>query len=192
LFERQGDIEVTATCTDGTAALDAARRLRPDVLVVDLTMPKLSGLEILKAVAREHLPCRCVLITAAITESEVIEAVTLNAFGLVLKESAPDTLVRCVRAVQGGEQWMDQEALTRGLRSLEAPDTATTAVAALLTPREGEIVRMVAEGLRNRGIAERLGISEGTVKVHLHRIYEKLGVSGRLDLLVVAQRRGLI
>jgi DNA-binding NarL/FixJ family response regulator len=191
LFERQGDIEVAAACTDGRSALEAARRLQPDVLVVDLRMSDLSGLDVLKMAAAERLSCRCVLLTAAISDHEIVEAMRHGTSGLVLKESAPDHLVDCIRGVVSGKQWIDQEMVVRAFRNvLDQP--GAPAVEETLTPRELEIVRMVAAGLRNKGVAARLGISEGTVKVHLHNIYEKLGVEGRVELLVSAQRRGLL
>jgi DNA-binding NarL/FixJ family response regulator len=111
---------------------------------------------------------------------------------LVLKESTPETLLDCVRRVNSGEQWIDRETVTRALSSVLEREAAETEASHTLTPREIEIVRMVAQGLRNRAIAERLSISEGTVKVHLHNIYEKFGVDGRLELLLAAQQKGLI
>lgn len=192
LLERQADIEVAATCSDPVTALDAVRTLKPDVLVVDLKMPGMSGLDIIRAVANEGIACRCVLLTATISQQQVSEAVSIGAAGLVLKESAPDDLVACIKCVGQGGQWIDRDVATRAFQSVLHQQTAGRTSAPLLTSRELEIVRMVAEGLRNRAIAERLQITEGTVKVHLHNIYDKLGVDGRLDLLVSAQQRGLV
>jgi DNA-binding NarL/FixJ family response regulator len=192
LLERQSDIELAAACTDGVSALAAVRRLRPDVLVVDLAMPGMGGLDIIKTAMGDEIRCRCIVLTAAISDQEVFAAMKLGVAGLVLKESAPDSLVACIRCVGQGGQWIDQDTVARALQGAADRDAAERAAALLLTPRELEIVRMVAEGLRNKAIAERLQITEGTVKVHLHHIYEKLGVDGRLDLLVSAQQRGLL
>jgi DNA-binding NarL/FixJ family response regulator len=112
--------------------------------------------------------------------------------GLVLKESSPEVLLECVRSVHRGEQWIERETVTRAFRTVLGRDASAHQAAETLTPREIEIVRMVAQGLRNKGIAERLSISEGTVKVHLHNIYEKFGVDGRLELVLSAQQKGLI
>jgi DNA-binding NarL/FixJ family response regulator len=192
LFERQSDFEVVSCCHDGAAALDAVRTERPDVVVLDLRMPGASGLDVLREISNERLPCRTVLLTAAITEEQVLEAMKLGAAGLVLKESPPDALVSCVRRVHQGEQWIDRDTVARAIRTVLDREAAAREASLMLTPREIEIVRMVAQGLRNKVIAERLSISEGTVKVHLHNIYDKFGVDGRLELVLCAQQKGLI
>ncbi len=194
LFARHADFEVVACCPDAETALAAVRAEQPDVLVLDLRMPGMSGLDLLRTLASEGTtPRRTVLLTAAITEEQVVEAVKLGAAGLVLKESAPETLLECVRRVYQGEQWIDHETVSSAVRTVLDRQTASKEPAPhTLTPREIEIVKMVAQGLRNRAIAERLSISEGTVKVHLHNIYEKFGVDGRLELLLAAQHKGLI
>jgi DNA-binding NarL/FixJ family response regulator len=139
----------------------------------------------------EHLKCRTVLLTAAVRDEEVVEAMKLGAMGLVLKESSPDVLVDCVRRVHNGESWIDRETVTQAFRTTLDRESSAREAAEVLTPRELEIVRMVAQGLRNKAIASRLSISEGTVKVHLHNIYEKFGVDGRLELVLSAQQKGL-
>ncbi|OLB61027.1 MAG: hypothetical protein AUI11_11430 [Acidobacteria bacterium 13_2_20CM_2_66_4] len=192
LFERQADFEVVSCCEDAATAIEAVRAQHPDVLVLDLRMPGANGLDVLRTMFNERIPCRTVLLTAAITEEQVLEAVKLGAAGLVLKESPPDTLVSCVRRVHQGEQWIDQDTVSRAFRAVLDREAAAREASLTLTPREIEIVRMVAQGLRNKAIAERLSISEGTVKVHLHNIYEKFGVDGRLELVLCAQQKGLI
>jgi two-component system, NarL family, nitrate/nitrite response regulator NarL len=192
LFERQENFEVVRCCRDAETAVEAVVADRPDVLVLDLRMPHAGGLDVLRTLASRNIACRSVLLTAAIRDDEVVEAVKLGAMGLVLKESAPEVLIECVRTVHRGEQWIDRDTLTRAFRTALDRDTAARQIAQTLTPREVEIVRMVAQGLRNKGIAERLTISEGTVKVHLHNIYEKLGVDGRVELVLSAQQKGLI
>jgi DNA-binding NarL/FixJ family response regulator len=192
LFESQEGFDVVACCDTGDKALEAVRRLRPDVLLLDLRMPGLSGLEVLRALADERLECRPVLLTAAIRDDEVVEAVRLGAKGVVLKESSPETLIECVRRVVRGEQWIDRDTLSDALNLVLRRQSAAQEAARVLTPRELEIVRMVSQGLRNKSVAERLSITEGTVKIHLHNIYEKLGVDGRLELVLLAQEKGLI
>jgi two-component system, NarL family, nitrate/nitrite response regulator NarL len=192
LFERQRDFEVVATCADAEATLDAVRTRRPDVLVLDLRLPRLSGLDVLRAIAQAGTPCRTVLLTAAITDAETFEAVRLGVAGLVLKESPPDTLLQCIRRVHEGGEWIDRDAVSRAVRGVIDREDERRGAADMLTPREIEIVRMVAQGLRNKVIGERLSISEGTVKVHLHNIYEKLAVGGRLELVLCAQQQRLV
>jgi DNA-binding NarL/FixJ family response regulator len=188
LFERYPDFEVIRCCSSGDEAIDAVRTEHPDVLVLDLKMPGRSGLDVLRAITTERLSCRTLLLTAAVRDDEVLQAIRLGARAVVLKDTQPDALVDCVRRVHEGEQ-IDPDTIERAARRGEGGLGSRESA---LTPREGEIVRMVAHGLRNRVIAERLSISEGTVKVHLHNIYEKLGVNGRLELVLVAQANGLI
>jgi len=189
LFEREEGFEVAACCRNGDEALDAVRKVKADVLVLDLRMPGRSGLDVMRTMAEEHLPCKIVLLTATLRNSQVSEVLQGGAKGLVFKESTPDVLLECVRQVNRGEQWVDNAAMgrlidhaVRGVRSSGPP----------LTPRETEIVRMLAEGLRNREIATKLFITESTVKLHLHHIYEKVGVDGRLELVLWAQEKGLV
>lgn len=190
LFDRQKDFDVVACCRDGASAMEAVAAHHPDVLVLDLRMPEWSGLDVLRALSGQHTGCRRVLLTAAIRDDEVMEAVKLGAMGLVLKESSPAILLECVRSVHNGAQWIDRETATRAVRTMLDPDS-TLQGSGNLTPRETEIVRMVAQGLRNTAIAKRLSISEGTVKVHLHNIYDKLNVADRLELVLRAQQKRL-
>jgi len=189
-FRRQPECRVAAACADAEKAFAAIQQDAPDVLVLDFRMPGTNGLAFLRRLSDAGIQCRTVLLTAAIEDAEVIEAVKLGVCGLVMKDAAPENLLQCVRRVHAGGQCLDHETVTRAVRATLTREAAVRDTA--LTPREVEIVRMVAEGLRNRAIAARLSISEGTVKVHLHNIYEKLGVDGRLELALCAQQRGLI
>jgi DNA-binding NarL/FixJ family response regulator len=191
LFDRQDDFHVLHTARDGNEALAAVRAYKPDVLVLDIRMPGMNGLDVLRAVTRDVPECRTVILTAALPHEQAMEALANGAIGLVLKEASPDLLLECVRSAARGVQWIDKEALSgvidRVLKRKPAGDSETG-----LTAREMEVMQRVAEGLRNKEIAERLAISEGTVKIHLHNIYQKLGVDGRLELVLYAQERGLV
>lgn len=180
LLSLERDLAVVARCTNGTDALSAVRRERPDILIADLTMPGLTGLELLREIQSAVLPAKVILLTARIEHEQVLEAMRLGAAGIVLKESAPLQILDCIRRVATGERWID-EAL--GQRRPPTDDR--------LTAREHDVVRMVAEGLSNREIAERLDITEGTVKTHLRAVFEKLGVSSRMKLSVYAREHGL-
>lgn len=192
LFESQPDFIVVECCRDADQALAAVRARDADVLILDLRMPGRSGLEALRELGNAKPSCRTVLLTAAITDDEVIEAVRLGAQGIVLKESDPEALLECVRKVHLGHQWIDRETMSRAFGRAVQRETAAREAARILTPRETEIVQMVAQGLRNKAIGERLSISEGTVKIHLHNIYEKVNVDGRLELVLWAQEQGLV
>lgn len=192
LFRRNEDFEVMATCTDGEQALSAVRRYKPEILVLDVQMPRMNGLEVMKAMKNDGLATRVVLLTATLDEEGVLEAIDLGAAGLVLKEAASVKLVQCVRDVAKGERSLEQSLVSRALEKVMRRDRALKEVAAVLSPRETEVVRMVATGLRNKEIAHKLSISEGTVKFYLHAIYEKLQVHGRVELTLYAQEKGLL
>ncbi len=192
LFRLEQDFKVLARCRDGDETLQAVRKYRPDVLLLDIRMPGKSGLAVLREMKREKLPTRVVLLTGAIDENEALEAMRLRVSGVVLKEMAPQLLVKCVRKVHAGGQWFEKRSFARALETLLQREAGARQIAVLLTPRETEIVRLVAIGLHNKEIAGKLLISEGTVKIHLHHIYEKLHVDGRLELTLYAQDKGLL
>ena len=191
LFQREKDFEVMATATTGEEALTAVRKHHPDVLVLDIRMPNGDGLSVLRQIHTEKLPTRVVLLTATLDEDEVLEAMQNGVSGLVLKESAAVGLVQTVRRVQRGERALEPSLVSRALDRLAQREDAKK-IAEVLSKRETEIVKMVAAGLRNKEIAFKLSIGEGTVKTHLHTIYEKLGVHSRVELTMYAYERGLI
>jgi RNA polymerase sigma factor (sigma-70 family) len=191
LFRREKDFEVVATATTGEDALAAVRKHKPQILVLDIQMPKGNGLWVLKNVHTEKLPTRVVLLTATLDEDEVLEAMQSGVSGLVLKEAAAVNLVETVRRVQRGERALEPTLVSRALDRLSQREEAKKIVE-VLSKRETEIVKMVAAGLRNKEIALKLNIGEGTVKTHLHTIYEKLGVHGRVELAMYAIERGII
>jgi DNA-binding NarL/FixJ family response regulator len=192
LFRLEPDFRVLARCTNADDTLAAVRRHRPDVLVLDVHMPGKDGLAVLREMTQDGLPSRVVLLTAALDEEGVADAVRQGVWGLVLKEMAPQTLVQCVREVHAGRRWLDNRSVVRALEKIARREAGEEEAAALVTPRELQIIRMIATGLRNKEIATQLSITEGTVKIHLHNIYEKLQVDGRLALLLYAQERGLV
>lgn len=192
LFGRYPEFQVIRGCVTGDEALAAVREAQPDVLVLDNRMPGPSGIDVLRVISQEKLRSRVVIWTAYLDENEVVEAMTLGAKGIVLKESAADTLLECVRNVHQGGVWYDPPTVTRALDRVVRREAGIREVSAVLTPREIQVVGLVAEGLRNREIAERLLISEGTVKIHLHNMYEKLALTGRLELVLYAQEKGLV
>jgi two-component system, NarL family, nitrate/nitrite response regulator NarL len=184
------DLQVVAECSDGDGALEAVQRHKPEVLIVDLRMPLTSGMEVLRRLRDEPDSPAVILLAGNISDDEVIEAMRLGAKGVVLKEMAPTLLVQCIRKVANGGIWLEKEAIGRALGKLLQVGEGRARTA--LTPREIEIVRMVAQGLGNREVGERLFISEGTVKTHLHAIYEKVGVRGRVQLATYARENGLL
>lgn len=192
LFRLEPDIAVVARCRNADEALRAVRTASPDVLVLDLLMPGGGGLDLLRAMGDKDRRTRIILLTAVIDDDQLLEAIRLGAQGVVLKDMAPQLLVEAIREVHAGGQWLEQGLGGRALRRLLSREKRASEAARLLSSREREIVRLVAVGLRNRAIADRLSISEGTVKVHMHNIYEKLDVNGRVELTNYARENGLI
>lgn len=190
LFRRDREFEVLATCTSGEEALTAIRQHTPDVAVLDVNMPNGNGISVLRRTRAEVPRTKVVLLTATLDDDEAVEAVQAGVHGVVLKESAAVMLVDCVRRVASGTRMIDptvaNRALSRMMQRSEAQVLAET-----LSPREREIVAMIAAGMRNKEIASRLSISEGTVKTHLHTIYRKLSIDGRVELAVYAVDHGL-
>lgn len=192
LLRQEPDLEVLAVCRDGEETLQAVRQFQPDVLILDILMPGKDGLAVLRELRQLELPTRVILLTAAIDEDNLLEAMRLGVGGVVLKEMAVPLLIQCVRKVYAGDQWLERHSIGRAMEKMLRREAGTREVAKLLTPRELEIVRLAASGLRNKEIASRLTISEGTVKIHLHRSYEKLHVDSRIALLRYAQTKGLV
>jgi two-component system nitrate/nitrite response regulator NarL len=186
------DLRVVARCADGEQAVHAVRQHRPDVLVSDLRLPGKDGLLVLRDLLNDQLHTRVVLLAERIYEEEMLEAVRLGAKGFILKDMSGSLLVRCIRKVHAGETWVENASMARALERLLHRDTGAREVALLLTPRELDVLRAAATGLRNKEIADRLHVSEGTVKIHLHNMYEKLAVKGRMQLILSARDRGWV
>lgn len=192
LFTTANDIEVVTRCSDGEEALASVRRARPDVLVLDVRMPRRNGIEVLREIHREQIPTRVVLLTAEVSDEEVLEAVRLGVGGIVLKETAPRQLLQAVRLIAEGGEFIDDTAVRRALDKMLRREAGVADATRVLTPRELELVKMVGVGMRNKQIAEKLGISEATVKIHLHSVYQKLGISGRVELSIYARDKSLV
>jgi DNA-binding NarL/FixJ family response regulator len=154
-------------------------------------MRGLDGLAVMRTLNAEGICPRTVLLTAEIDDDQTLEAVRFGAAAVVLKEMAPHLLVECIRKVHAGERWVERESVGRALHALLRRETGLDDLRRVLTHRELDIVRMIVLGLRNAEIARRLKLTEGTVKSHLHHVYEKLGVDSRMGLLLLAQRKGL-
>jgi DNA-binding NarL/FixJ family response regulator len=183
LFAATADVEVVARCQNGREAIEAVRALHPDLVLLDLKLPDISGIEVLRAIRREQLPVRVVLLSAAAMSEEIAAARELGADGLLYKELSPDELVTEVMRAAAGERPFPADV---------PEDASVRALRTALSPRELQVVRAVAAGQRNRAIAEQLGIAEGTVKLHLHNIYEKLRIDSRLELMLLATRAGIV
>ncbi len=180
---RDSGFEIVGMAGTGQATLDEVKRLEPDVVLLDIQMPDGSGLDVLRRLRAAKSRARVVLLTAAIDDSSLLEAKSLKVQGIVLKNSDPAYLIECLDSVRGGRTWIDPE-LTSRARQLAAGSGRGRPMQ--LAPRERQLIGFVRKGLRNREIAEQLGVTEGTVKVYLHAIFEKLGVATRTELAIRA------
>jgi two-component system nitrate/nitrite response regulator NarL len=186
LLATQRDFQVLAEASDGKEAIELAKELRPDVLLLDLAMPRVPGMEVLRELAHQQAAVRTILLTAAIQPFAVTSALQLGARGIVLKASPPEMLLSSIRAVCEGQFWVGSEPVAAWARAGQASTSGFG-----LTSREVEIISAIKEGSSNREIASKLAISEETVKRHLSNIYGKLGVSSRLELAVLASEQHL-
>ena len=189
LFSIEPDFDVLAWVTTGDEALQVVRKLLPEILVLDLRMPGTDGFAVLRQMKREQLPTQTVVLTALDNEP-AIEALRLGARGIVLKDLAPRLLVQCVRAVHAGRQWVEKGVATHAAETLLKREAGIRVMAEILTPREIEVARMIASGVSTKLIANQLSISEGTAKLHLHHVYEKLILDGRVALVRYMHSQG--
>jgi DNA-binding NarL/FixJ family response regulator len=190
LLSTQADFSVVGEAPDGATAARIVRQLRPDVLLLDLAM-SVGGLDALRTLAGRDSPTRVILLTAAIEPAETVEAFKLGARGLVLKEQATAVLFAAIRAVIDGQYWYGREGMEGLRRLLLATGESQPSANFGLTSRELEIVSGVVQARPNKEIADRLGISERTVKHHLTSIFDKVGMSNRLELALFALHHGL-
>lgn len=181
------EFEVVGQVPDGDAALKAIKTIDPTVAVLDINMPGMSGVDLLRKARTEGWETLIVLLTAGVDAELLDEAFKLGADGLVLKDAAGDMLLQAVRGALAGEPWFDKSAMEQVIAHLGAALPAGPP----LTARENDVARLVAIGRRNKEIAHELGVSEGTVKMHLHNLYQKLGIGSRTELAILARDRGL-
>jgi DNA-binding NarL/FixJ family response regulator len=178
---RGSDYELIGRARSGSDALVQVQRHKPDLLLLDVNMPDGSGIDVLRQLREARRPLSVILLTAGMDDAQLLAADRLNPEGIVLKTSDPALLLKCMEQVRNGESWVDPEIAERTRLAKERAERAPT-----LTPRERELVELVRQGLRNRDIAAQLGVTEGTVKVYLHAIFDKLGVDNRTELAMRA------
>jgi DNA-binding NarL/FixJ family response regulator len=188
LLEGRPDLEIVGAANDGDEALELVKSLAPDVLLLDLAMPRMSGLVALREMHGIKTPTRIILLTAAIDRPDIVTALQLGARAVVLKESASEILYKCIYAVMDGQYWLGRKSVAtlvaafRDVSSYPAPAAKHFG----LTQREREIIGVILDGCSNSDIAAKFTISEKTVKHHLTNIFDKVGVSNRLELALFA------
>ena len=190
IFQNNPDFEIKRLAHDGDEALEAVSACHPDVLLTELAMPKRSGLQLIQDVQQSGNGTKTVIFTSAAI-SEVMKAIDLGVSGLVSKDKDEEYLTRCLQKVVSGDQWLDQDLATSAVNHLVARHKQNGQITAVLTPRELCVAKLVLEGWPNKRIASKLFLSEGTVKLHLHHIYKKLDITGRMELVLYMQKNGI-
>ena len=191
LLEVEPGFDVVGEARDGVEAVELACVLRPDLVLLDLAMPRMEGLDVIRELTRRGIGARLILLTASITRSRIVEALRDGAHGVIMKEAASDLLFRAVRSVMAGQTWVDRDTVADLLHYMRGQSPAD-APRKRLTPREQQVVAAVASGLTNKDIARQFSVSEDTIKHHLSSIFDKVGVSNRLELALAAIEHGLI
>jgi two-component system, NarL family, nitrate/nitrite response regulator NarL len=193
LLEGSDDVTIVGEASNGNEAIKLLAKLKPDILLLDLRMPEKDGLGVLEEINFDSMTTRVIVLTAAEDDRDVVRAMRLGARGVVLKQSASDLLLKSIRKVSDGEIWLDNRMTAEVIDAFKkSSEAGQRREKPLLSDREKEIVQLVAQGFRNREIGEKLFISEQTVKNHLHNIFDKLGVSDRLELALYAIHHRLI
>lgn len=194
LIESTDDLEVVGVARDGVEAVTLVRELRPDVAVMDLQMPVMDGVEATRAIVGSAAGTEVLVLTSFSDHARIDAAIGAGAVGYLLKDAEPEVLLDGIRAVARGESPLDPRAarrlLSRTTRDRVGPGEPAAEDAGL-SPREAEVLRLVVEGLLNKQIAARLGITERTVKAHLTSAYQRIGVADRTQAALWAQRHDL-
>jgi len=191
LLEAAG-LEVVGQVGDGRAAVEAAQRLRPDVVLLDIDMPQMNGLEALRLIKAQQPETQVVMLTVADDDANLLEAARAGAQGYLLKSLNGDEFLRMLNGLQQGKAAMTRQTTARLMKGFSAPATPQVESTKNLTEREIELLQLVANGLSNKAVAKQLSISENTVKYHLKNILQKLGVQNRTEAVTYAIRTGLL
>lgn len=191
LFAWEPGFCVVAAAATGREVLEAVHTEHPDVLVLDMRLPDKDGIDVLRELQRPGSSTRVVILTAA-ESPEVLEAIRMGVHGVVLKDMMLELLVRCVRAVHAGNKWIEKSLATRALDQLLVRRSGERDLATTLTVRELEVARLIAQGYSNKVVAARLSITEGTVKLHVHHVYGKLELEGRMALSQYLRSKGVV
>jgi two-component system, NarL family, nitrate/nitrite response regulator NarL len=188
ILGEESDFRVLASCSDGPACLEAIRNLAPDIAILDIAMPGLTGFEILSIVNSEGLSTQLVFFTESVQDRELVMSAAAGAYGVLLKDASPEILVRSLRQISDGQRLLPLPSSEQDVpREGEQKNIAIAEnVLTVLTERERQIMALVSEGLSNKEIGRRLNIADGTIKVHLHHVYQKLEINNRTVLAALA------
>ena len=186
VLEAQNGFKVVACCSNGMSCIEAIRNLTPDIAIIDIEMPGLTGLEIVAIANSEGLSTRIVFFTAVVEDRQLALSAAAGAYGVILKDMPLETLMQSLREIATGQRLLPLPAVNHVIPSEQKSIAITESVLAVLTERERQIMRLVSEGLSNKEIGRRLNIADGTIKQHLHHIYQKLEINNRTVLAALA------
>jgi len=196
LLEAEPGMRIVGEATDGEETVKVVGQLKPQILLLDLSLPKMTGLEVLVELSKQGVDTRTIMLTAGIEREQVVEALQLGVRGIVLKHSALQVLLKSIRCVNEGQYWVGQEGvsdLIHALRRMKPSGTTSRPGRNFgLSSREMQVIALIVAGYTNKDLARELGISENTAKHHLTNIFDKLGVSNRLELVLYAVDHGLV
>jgi len=196
LLDAEPGMHIVGEAVDGEETIKVVGQLKPHILLLDLSLPKMSGLEVLVELSKLGIDTRTIMLTAGIEREQVVEALQLGVRGIVLKHSALQVLLKSIRCVNEGQYWVGQEGvsdLIHALRRMKPSGNVSRPGRHFgLSSREMQVIALIVAGYTNKDLARELGISENTAKHHLTNIFDKLGVSNRLELVLYAVDHGLV
>lgn len=190
-FQNEPGMQVSSCAHDGRSALDAVKRFEPDYLVMDLALTQINGLDVIQKLNDMQLKTRPIIFTSA-PIGDVMRAIDMGVRGVVSKDKPQRALLDCIKSLEDGHAWLDEDLTMKAVTHLLDQQKKNGAVAAKITSRELSVARLAMVGLSNKKIARQLSISEGTIKLHLHHVYQKLNCSGRMALAIYMQDNGLV
>jgi len=192
LLESEPGFELLACCATAEQALQEVWQHKPDILLLDITLPDRNGLDLVNELKNSSLDVKVVILTSSMDEEQTIDSLRFGVKGVVLKGMPSHLLIQCLQKVAAGGLWMEKESIGSAFEKMLQREAGMRRLTTILTAREIEVMKLVASGLSNQEIAGKLIVQEGTIKIHIHNIYRKLGIKNRVDLTLYAQKRGLV
>ena len=193
LVAAQSNMKLLACCGSAGKVLEALSGQQPDVLMLNINLPDMDGLELVRNLKNQaSFRSKVIVVTEELDDEQTIEALRLDIQGVILKTMPMRLLIQCIHKVAQGGQWLEKDSLGSAFEKMLLREAGARRLATILTPREIEVMSLVAHGMSNREIAAKLVLAEGTIKIHIHNIYAKLDINNRVDLTLYAQKRGVV